>query len=154
MNLSTRLALQLLSLSSLMGVAFVMVVTAPVKANSFVISQSDVKPASVTSTASCDVTLNKAEVDGITGKSTAENSMMDFSAAESDASVILFGCDCLSCINAFRQLRNQSLLAAAEGHCWTTLANGNSQQMIDQVLEAVEAAEAIGPDTPLSLEGR
>jgi hypothetical protein len=31
----------------------------------------------------------------------------DFSYAESDAAVVLFGCDCPACINALRQLRNQ-----------------------------------------------
>ncbi|TVP63081.1 MAG: hypothetical protein EA342_18460 [Leptolyngbya sp. LCM1.Bin17] len=30
-----------------------------------------------------------------------------FSAAESDAAVALFGCDCPACLNALQQLRNQ-----------------------------------------------
>lgn len=154
MNPSTRLVLQLLSRSSLLGVALAMVVIAPAKANAFAISLLDTKPLSVASTASCDAALDKADVDGIVGKSTSENSMLDFSAAESDAAVILFNCDCLNCINALRQLRNQSLLDGVRGHCWTALSNGNSQQMIEQILEAVEAAEANGPDTPLYWDKR
>jgi hypothetical protein len=36
-----------------------------------------------------------------------EYPVLDFSAAESDAAVALFGCDCPACINALRQLRRQ-----------------------------------------------
>lgn len=34
--------------------------------------------------------------------------MLDFTDEESDASIALFGCDCLVCINALRQLRSIS----------------------------------------------
>ena len=152
MNPSTRLVLQLLSRSSLIGVVLVTIVTAPTKANSFAISQSDAKPISVASTTSCDASLTKADVAGAARKLTSEESMLDFSAAESDAAVILLGCDCPGCINVIRQLRNQSLFDAVQGHCQTKLTNNNSQQTIDQVLEAIEVAEASGPDTPLVLE--
>lgn len=66
---------------------------------------------------------------------------MDFSAAESDAAVELFGCDCPSCIGALRQLRSQTLLSGSEGHCWSTLQNRASQQEVQQVLQALEAQE-------------
>jgi hypothetical protein len=36
-----------------------------------------------------------------------EYPVLDFSEAESDAAVALFGCDCPACINALRQLRRQ-----------------------------------------------
>ncbi len=146
MNSSTRLVLQLLSLSSLAAVALTMAITAPAQANSYPLPQSNAKPVSVKPFASCDA--YPSEVDGIRGKSTAEESWLDFSAAESDAAVLLFSCDCFSCINALRQLRNQ--LQLASGHCLAALSTNYSQQMVEQVLEAVEAAEANGPDTPLS----
>lgn len=38
-----------------------------------------------------------------------EYPVLDFSAAESDAAVALFGCDCPACINTLRQLRSQPL---------------------------------------------
>lgn len=38
-----------------------------------------------------------------------EYPVLDFSEAESDAAVTLFGCDCPACINTLRQLRNQPL---------------------------------------------
>ena len=152
MNLSSKLVLQLFSLSSSLGLALAMLATMPAKADPAAIFQSEAKSTSIASTASCDASPNKADVDGIARKSTPENSLLDFSAAESDAAVILLGCDCLSCINTIRQLRNQSLLDRVQGHCWTALANRNSQQTIDQVLEAIDAAEANGPDAPLSWE--
>jgi hypothetical protein len=41
--------------------------------------------------------------------STLEYPVLDFSEAESDAAVALFGCDCPACINTLRQLRSQPL---------------------------------------------
>jgi hypothetical protein len=38
-----------------------------------------------------------------------EYPVLDFSEAESDAAVTLFGCDCPACINTLRQLQNQPL---------------------------------------------
>jgi hypothetical protein len=77
-----------------------------------------------------------------------EYPMMDFTAAESDAAVALFGCDCLPCINALRQLRNQSLTqlmqpstqqASNQGHCWSSLQRRHSPQEIEDVLQQLEA---------------
>jgi hypothetical protein len=79
-----------------------------------------------------------------------EHPMMDFSAAESDAAVALFGCDCLPCINALRQLRNQSLTqmvqpstlqASNQGHCWSSLQQRRSSQEVEDVLQQLEAIE-------------
>lgn len=36
--------------------------------------------------------------------------VLEFTDEESDAAVILFGCDCPTCLNALRQLRGQPLL--------------------------------------------
>ncbi|MDJ0704476.1 MAG: hypothetical protein QNJ46_14430 [Leptolyngbyaceae cyanobacterium MO_188.B28] len=149
MNSSTNFVLQLLSLSSSTAIALTMAVTAPAQAKPHTPSQSGAKPTSIETAASCDTPLS-VEVDGFAGKSVAEESILNFSAAESDAAVLLFKCDCINCINALRQLRSQPLLASGQGHCSAGLSTNYSQQMIDQVLEAVETAEANGPDTPLS----
>jgi hypothetical protein len=67
---------------------------------------------------------------------------MDFSAAESDAAVDLFGCDCPACMNVFRQLRRQSLTPKGEGHCMNNLARRSSPEKVQKVLKALEAEEA------------
>lgn len=65
----------------------------------------------------------------------------DFSAAESDAAVTLFGCDCPSCLRALEQLRSQTLLNNGQGHCWTALQKRVSQPKIQEVLNLLEAEE-------------
>lgn len=67
---------------------------------------------------------------------------MDFSAAESDAAVDLFGCDCAACMNVFRQIRRQSLMPKGEGHCMTNLARRSSPEKVQKVLKALDAEEA------------
>ncbi|MBD3884692.1 hypothetical protein IFO70_23425 [Phormidium tenue FACHB-886] len=74
-----------------------------------------------------------------------EYPIADFSEAESDAAVALFGCDCLSCINALRQLRSQSLdlmPTSYQGHCWTSLQQRVSPQEVQDLLQTLEAEEA------------
>ena len=71
-----------------------------------------------------------------------EYPVSDFSEAESDAAVNLFGCDCSACINALRQLRSQSSLYNTQGHCWSSLQQRVSQQEIQKVLQTLEAEEA------------
>lgn len=67
---------------------------------------------------------------------------LDFTAAESDAAVTLFGCDCLSCINALRQLRSQSFAGKGKGHCWSSLQQPGSSQKIQEVLRKLDAEDA------------
>jgi len=75
-----------------------------------------------------------------------EDPMMDFSAAESDAAVTLFGCDCPACLNSLTQLRSQSfnqvLLSSSQGHCWTSLQQRSSPQKVQEVLQILEAEDA------------
>lgn len=66
---------------------------------------------------------------------------VDFSAAESDAAVTLFGCDCPSCIGALRQLQAQTL-SGSEGHCWGALQANVSPEEVRQVLQTLEAQAA------------
>jgi hypothetical protein len=68
--------------------------------------------------------------------------ILDFSEAESDAAAVLFGCDCPNCINALRQLRNQSLFNNGNGHCWTSLQRRVSPQRMQEVLQDLEMREA------------
>lgn len=68
----------------------------------------------------------------------------NFSEAESDAAVTLFGCDCLACIGALRQLRSQTLLGnGSGGHCLVSLQRRVSEAEMQEVLQQLEAAEAI-----------
>lgn len=62
----------------------------------------------------------------------------DFSAAESDAAVTLFGCDCPACIGALRQLQTQAF--SSEGHCWGALQANVSPEEVRQVLQTLEAS--------------
>lgn len=57
----------------------------------------------------------------------------DFSAAESDAAVTLFGCNCPACIGALRQLQTR------EGHCWGALQT-NSPEEVRRVLQTLEVS--------------
>lgn len=66
---------------------------------------------------------------------------LDFTTAESDAAVTLFGCDCPSCINALRQLRNPSL-ENGQGHCWTRLQERVSPEEVQEVLQNLEDDES------------
>jgi hypothetical protein len=66
----------------------------------------------------------------------------DFSEAESDAAVTLFGCDCPACMNVFRQLRRQSLTPKGEGHCIKNLARRSSSEKVKEVLKTLDAEEA------------
>jgi hypothetical protein len=66
----------------------------------------------------------------------------DFSEAESDAAVALFGCDCPACLNVLQQLRRQSLTPKGEGHCMKNLARRVSPEKTQQILKTLEADEA------------
>lgn len=67
---------------------------------------------------------------------------INFSEAESDAAVVLFGCDCPACLNVLRQLRRPSLSQKGEGHCMTNLAKRVSAEKVTEVLKALDAEEA------------
>ncbi|MBE9079662.1 hypothetical protein IQ241_20595 [Romeria aff. gracilis LEGE 07310] len=84
-----------------------------------------------------------------TEKSSADAVSQNFSAAASDAAVMLFGCDCPACINALEQLRRPSLFAMSQGHCARSLSDSQYNEQVGAILDAVDAAEAISPDTPL-----
>lgn len=88
-----------------------------------------------------------------TKESLIEDPVMDFSAAESDAAVAVFGCDCPPCINALRQLRSQLssqvllsssqiLPSNSQGHCWTALQQRTSPIEVQDILQDLETEEA------------
>jgi hypothetical protein len=69
---------------------------------------------------------------------------IDFSDAESDAAVQLFGCDCPACIRSLRQLHNQSLSQkvlgnGSQGHCLANLQKRVSPQVVKDVLRTLDA---------------
>ncbi|OKH28494.1 hypothetical protein [Chroogloeocystis siderophila] len=72
-----------------------------------------------------------------------EHPLLDFSAAESDAAVDLFGCDCPACLNVLRQLRNSPEIRRGQGHCWDNLELRVSRQQVREVLTNLEKEEAL-----------
>ncbi|MCG6138509.1 MAG: hypothetical protein MET45_28465 [Nostoc sp. LLA-1] len=78
-----------------------------------------------------------------------EDTLFDFSAAESDAAVTLFGCDCPACLNVLRQLRSSPMMKSGKGHCWDNMEFTASRQKLQEVLTNLEAEEAIELKTRL-----
>jgi hypothetical protein len=85
-------------------------------------------------------------------ESLTEDPLMDFSEAESDAAVALFGCDCPPCINALRKVRSQLpsqvllsnsqiLQNKSQGHCWTALQQHKSPKEVQEILQNLETQE-------------
>lgn len=77
------------------------------------------------------------------GSTSDEAGILDFTEAESDAAVELFGCDCPSCLQALQQLRRPSLISSVNGngHCWTSLQQNASPQRVQEVLQNLESQE-------------
>jgi hypothetical protein len=67
---------------------------------------------------------------------------VDFSEAESDAAVALFGCDCPACMNVLSQLRREARNPKGEGHCMTNLARRVTPEKAQEILKTLEADEA------------
>ncbi|MES1025659.1 hypothetical protein ABN584_22440 [Gloeocapsa sp. BRSZ] len=104
--------------------------------------------------ASCDVptdfqisAINPHHNRGIliasTDVTSQEHPFLDFSAAESDAAVSLFGCDCPACLNVLRQLRNSPEVKRGQGHCWDNMELRVSRQTVREVLTNLEKEEAL-----------
>ncbi|MGF1513841.1 MAG: hypothetical protein ACFB5Z_09115 [Elainellaceae cyanobacterium] len=138
-----KLLLQILCLPTLVGALSL----APLTASAITVSTD--KASSSSPTATCGAFDERATDRLTTEKSNADAGFLDFSAAASDAAVLLFGCDCSACINALEQLRRPSLFAAAQGHCAQSLSNSQYSDQANEILDAVDAAEAISPDMPL-----
>jgi hypothetical protein len=68
-----------------------------------------------------------------------EDSVAEFSEAESDAAVTLFGCDCPACLRSLKQLQRQTLtqkvVGTTKGHCWSSLQKRASPQVVQEVLK-------------------
>ncbi|MEB3309469.1 MAG: hypothetical protein VKJ02_04500 [Snowella sp.] len=109
------------------------------------VSASAVAPA--TTVASCDTpstpqvqsSLRHGNSSEILLASGADSSLLDFSIAESDAAVTLFGCDCPSCIQALRQLKAQPSSRLGQGHCWSAIQGNFSTQVLQEVLNTLDA---------------
>jgi hypothetical protein len=148
MNL--RLTLKLMTMPTLMG----SVLTFGILTEQASATNTSDGTALTTSQFACDVPANSElkvstilhQRQGIAVASTGlvadETDTFDFSEAESDAAATLFGCDCPNCINALRQLRNQSLLNNGNGHCWASLQRRVSPQKMQEVLQNLEMREA------------
>lgn len=139
-----NLVLQLLVMPTALGSALLLLITAPAQAREITWEAQNTAPAEGEF---CSVPTASNRTDTASDSS---NDLMSFTAAESDAAVLLFGCDCPSCLSALDQLRNPSLTAAVQGHCWNNLSEEQYEpQEIDQILDAIEDANQQGPNTPL-----
>jgi hypothetical protein len=92
--------------------------------------------------------LNKAAVfeRGNAEAGNLEVSDADFSEAESDAAVALFGCDCSSCVRALRELQAQQLNPNSQGHCWRSMEQRVSPEEAESILQTLEAENATVKD--------
>ncbi|HEY9664660.1 MAG TPA: hypothetical protein V6C65_39970, partial [Allocoleopsis sp.] len=133
MNL--RLTLKLMTIPTLMGSVLAFGILAQLASAADTGSLTPVPTSQSTCDLPSDRELELSTVrhrKGITiasaGLASGETAILDFSEAESDAAAVLFGCDCPACINALRQLRNQSLFPNGNGHCWTSLQRRVSPQ--------------------------
>ena len=149
-----RMILNLVAIPTLAGSMLTIVLMAGVASAAEALVKLSVAIAPTLVQASCDLPATSALELSLMGQinrrvlvasSTeipGEFPILDFSAAESDASVTLFGCDCSSCIRALRQLRYQSGLNNGQGHCWSSLQERVSQQEIKKVLQTLDAEDA------------
>lgn len=148
MNLN--LALNLMTLPTLIGSLLIL---GTVTERSSAVDASHARTLTA-SQASCDVpsvgelklSIIRHHNQGITvasaGSISGETAILDFSEAESDAAVVLFGCDCPACINTLRQLRSQSLLNQGNGHCLTSMQYRVTPQRMQEVLQNLDMREA------------
>lgn len=148
-----RMILNLVAVPTLAGSMLTIVLMAGVASATEALVKLSAVMAPTSVQASCDLPTNSKLESSVMGlikggvlmasstKISGEYPVLDFSAAESDAAVTLFGCDCPTCINALHQLRNQSKQNKGQGHCWSSLQR-LSQQEIQKVLQTLEAEEA------------
>ena len=140
-----NLILKLLAMPTALGSALLLLMVAPAQAREITWEAQSAAPAEGEF---CSVPTASASTNSTASDS--NNDPMSFTAAESDAAVLLFGCDCPPCLNALAQLRNPSLTDAVQGHCWNNLSQKRyEQQDINQMLDAMEDANRQGPNTSL-----
>lgn len=149
------LVLQLLAMPTAIGSALLLLIATPAQAREIIWDAQSNAAAEgefcSAPTASNAASSNANSTSANDAGSDGNNELMSFTVAESDAAVLLFGCDCPPCLSALAQLRNPSLVAAVQGHCWNNLSDQQyEQQEIDQILDAIEDANRQGPETPLT----
>ena len=143
--MSDSLWLKLVTIGTLTTSVLTMLLTADVSATATSFTETPAScdlPTDSRSKSSAMPHLNRGILVASSTENQSEYPFLDFSAAESDAAVTLFGCDCPSCISALRQLRREPLPNKGQGHCWTSLQQGVSPQEVQDVLESLEAEEA------------
>lgn len=138
-----RVLLRLIAMPTLMGSMLAMTMLPAAAAEVSSPKNSDVatcdipkasshKPAAIADTAKENLDAEAVDI-------VVEYPALDFTAAESDAAVRLFGCDCPACLNMLQQLRSQPLLASNQGHCLTTMRQRVSPQDVQTILQTLDA---------------
>jgi hypothetical protein len=138
-----RVLLRLIAMPTLTGSMLAMTLL-PVAA-------AEVSSPKISDVATCDIpkaaphkpaasdSTTKENLDSSAVEIVVEYPALDFTAAESDAAVRLFGCDCPACLNMLQQLRSQPLLASSQGHCLTAMQQRVSPQDVQTILQTLDA---------------
>jgi Fe-S cluster biogenesis protein NfuA len=148
--MNSRIFLNLMAIPTIVGSLLTMVLFST-KASANEVIQPTQK-ANITNQVSCDLSQPSAfktsMIDhtnkGILIASSGDVPLLDFSEAESDAAVTLFGCDCSSCLRGLRQLRAQPAvdLNKVNGHCWSSLQERVTPEQMKTVLQELKDKEA------------
>jgi hypothetical protein len=152
--MNQKILLNLLAIPTAVGAMLMPCLIVATAAQAAESSKVDVQ--NVTAQASCDApapsTLHtsgfkqrRSILMASAGKISGDDFATDFSEAESDAAVQLFGCDCPACIRSLRQLQqNQSLSqkilggGSNQGHCLAYLQKKVSPQVVKNILKTLE----------------
>lgn len=152
--MNQKILLRLLAIPTVVGAMLMPCLIAATAAQATESSKAGIQD--VTTQASCDApapsTLHTSRFKqgrnllvASAGKISGDDFATDFSEAESDAAVQLFGCDCPGCIRSLRQLQqNQSLRqqvlggGGSQGHCLANLQKRVSPQVVKDVLKTLE----------------
>ncbi|HEY9816191.1 MAG TPA: hypothetical protein V6D20_10400 [Candidatus Obscuribacterales bacterium] len=166
--MNKKLALALMSVPTVMGGALAPAMTRPAHANDIIAPQTGIVCAQTSRFDASQLVCRRVQTSAQAGAQSVavassqrtetltsaasgapEQPDLDFSYAESHAAIALFGCDCPACLNSLRTLRNM-LPVVDDGRdpCWVVTNQGYRSDP-DQVLQALNEAEANQTDFPL-----
>jgi hypothetical protein len=156
--MNRKILLSLLAVPTAVGVTVMPFLIAAAAAQAS--ESSDLAIQNVTAQASCDAPLSsnlhtsgfkqrRSILMASAGKISGDDFATDFSEAESDAAVQLFGCDCPACIRSLRQLQQNKSLSQqvldgggrSQGHCLASLQKRMSPQAVKEVLKTLEVGK-------------
>jgi hypothetical protein len=157
--MNRKILLSLLAIPTAVGVTVIPFLIAAAAAQAS--ESSDLAIQNVTSQISCDAPPSsnlhtsafkqrRSILVASSGNVSGDDFATDFSEAESDVAVQLFGCDCPACIRSLRQLQQNKSLSqqvldgggSSQGHCLASLQKRMSPQAVKDVLKTLEVEKA------------